>query len=272
MINYNGNLISKSVAFLTANNRAFKYGDALFETIKVEHLRVHFIEDHYFRLMASMRMLRMKIPMHFTIEFLENEILKTIKENKKDSARIRLTIYRNNGGLYTPVTNEIAYLIEVSSLDVQIKDNYTVDLFKDYFIYSGLLSSIKTTNKITNVLAGVYASENGLDNCVLLNERKYIAETINGNIFLVNGNVIKTPAIKEGCIRGVIRKKIIDIVSKNEKYELIETEISPFELQKTDEVFITNAIVEIQPVTHYKKKSFSNKVAKELAIALKSLI
>ena len=272
MINFNGNLISKSTAFLTVNNRAFKYGDALFETLKVEHLNVHFIEDHYFRLMASMRMLRMKIPMRFTLKFLEKEILKTIEENKKDSARVRLTIYRNNGGLYTPATNEIAYLIEVSSLDVQIKDNYTVDLFKDYFVYSGLLSSIKTTNKITNVLAGIYASENGLDNCVLLNERKYIAETINGNIFFVKGNVIKTPSIKEGCIRGIIRKQIIEIVSKNKKYELIETEISPFEIQKSDEIFITNAIIGIQPVTHYKKKSFNNKVAKELTIALQSLI
>ena len=84
-----------------------------------------------------------------------------------------------------------------------------------------MLSSIKTTNKITNVLAGIYASENGLDNCVLLNDRKHIAEAINGNIFLVKGNVIKTPAITEGCIRGVIRKQIIEIVSKNEKYELI---------------------------------------------------
>jgi len=272
MINYNGHLISKSAAFLTANNRAFKYGDALFETLKVEHLKVHFIDDHYFRLMASMRMLRMKIPMYFTIEFLESEILKTIKKNKKDSARIRLTVYRDSDGLYAPANNEIAYLIEVSSLDVQIKDNYTIDLFKDYFIYSGLLSSIKTTNKITNVLAGIYASENGLDNCVLLNERKQIAEAINGNIFLVKGNVIKTPAITEGCIRGVIRKQIIEIVSKNKKYELVETEISPFEIQQSDEVFITNAIIGIQPVSNYKKKSFSDKVAKELAIALKSLI
>ena len=125
MINFNGNLISRSTAFLNVDNRAFKYGDALFETIKVEHLKIHFIEDHYFRLMASMRMLRMKIPMHFTIDFLENEILKTINENKKDNARVRLTIYRNDGGLYTPANNDITYLIEVSALDVQIKDNYT---------------------------------------------------------------------------------------------------------------------------------------------------
>jgi branched-chain amino acid aminotransferase len=272
MVNFNGNLILNSKAFLNIENRAFKFGDALFETLKVERFKIQFIEDHYFRLMASMRMLRMKIPMHFTIDFLENEIVKTIKGNDLESARVRLTIYRNNGGLYAPTSNEISYLIEVTILNVPAKDTYTIDVFKDYFIYSGLLSSIKTTNKITNVLAGIYASENGLDNCILLNERKYIAEAINGNIFTVEGNVLKTPATEEGCIKGVIRKKIIEIVSKNEKYSLIETAISPFELQKSDEVFITNAIVGIQSVTHYKKKIFSNTVAKELIKALASLI
>ncbi len=219
-----------------------------------------------------MRMLRMKIPMHFTIGFLENEILRTIKENKQHSARVRLTIYRNEGGLYTPTTNEISYLIEVSTLDVTIKDNYAVDLFKDYFIYSGLLSSIKTTNKLTNILAAIYAKENGLDNCILLNERKYVVEAINGNIFIVKENVVKTPAIKEGCIRGVIRKKIIEIVSRNDKFSIIETEISPFELQKSDEVFITNAIIGIQPVASYKKRIFNKKVANELTLELQSLI
>ena len=111
MVNFNGRLILNSNAFLNIENRAFKFGDALFETLKVEDLHIQFIEDHYFRLMASMRMLRMKIPMDFTIDFLENEIVKTIKKNELKSARVRLTIYRNNGGLYTPTSNEISYLI-----------------------------------------------------------------------------------------------------------------------------------------------------------------
>lgn len=272
MVNLNGNLIIKSKAILSIDNRAFKYGDALFETLKVEHLKIYFIEDHYFRLMASIRMLRMKIPMHFTLEFLEKEILKTVLINKYENARVRLTIYRKEGGLYAPITNEMAYLIEVSSLDVATKDSYTIDLFKDYFVYSGLLSSIKTTNKLINVLASIYASENGFDNCILLNEKKHIVEAINGNIFIVKGNIIKTPSIQEGCIKGIIRKKLLEIISKNENYIVHETEISPFELQKADEVFITNVIAGIQPVTSYKKMIFRTKVSKELALELHQLI
>lgn len=272
MINLDGALIFKSKKILNANNRAFKYGDALFETLKVENLKINFLEDHYFRLMASMRMLRMKIPMHFTLEFLENEIVKTVTINKYYNARVRLTVFRKEGGLYTPATNEISYLIEVDSLDVTIKEDYSIDLFKDYFVYSGLLSSVKTTCKLTNVLAGIYASENGFDNCILLNERKQIVEAINGNIFIVKGNTIKTPLISDGCIKGIIRKKLIEIISNNKNYILQETEISPFELQKADEVFITNVIVGIQPVTTYKKMIFSTKVSKELILELRKLI
>ena len=76
MININGKLLFEQNIKLSTENRGFKYGDAIFETIKVSNNRIIFWEDHYFRLMASMRMLRMKIPMEFTLEFLQKEILK----------------------------------------------------------------------------------------------------------------------------------------------------------------------------------------------------
>ncbi|AMC09894.1 aminotransferase class IV [Lutibacter profundi] len=272
MINLNGIINKKSKLLFDYNNRAFKYGDALFETLKVKNLQVYFLEDHYFRLMASMRMLRMKIPMRFTLEYFENEIINLVKQNNLDSARVRFTIFRKSGGFYEPKTNEINYLIEATQLISVQQLNYKVDLFKDYFVYSGLLSTIKTTNKITNVLASIFASENELDNCILLNEKKHIVEVINGNIFLVKGNVIKTPPISEGCIKGVCRKKIIEIIATTHKYKLEETAISPFELLKADEVFITNAIIGIQPVTVYKKCNFTTQVSKELAIEFAKLI
>jgi branched-chain amino acid aminotransferase len=272
MINLNGILLKRSEEILNSNNRAFKYGDALFETLKIENLKPFFIEDHYFRLMASMRMLRMEIPMSFTLEFFESEIINTVTNNKLEIARVRFTVFRKEGGLYNPLTNQIDYLIEAIPLTSTIKENYTIDLFKDYYIYSGILSTIKTTNKITNVLASIYASENDLDNCVLLNEKKQVIEAINGNIFIVKGNLIKTPPTTEGCVKGIARKKILEIVSKSENYTLQETVISPFELQKADEVFITNVLVGVQPVSCYKKSIFNNKVSNELALEFNKLI
>ena len=89
---------------------------------------------------------------------------------------------------------------------------------------------------------------------------------------MVKGNILKTPAITEGCIKGITRKKIIELVSKSEDYLIEETEISPFDLQKADEIFITNVIVGIQPITQYKKATFKTKVSKELALVLSKLI
>ncbi|MDT7831545.1 aminotransferase class IV [Flavobacteriaceae bacterium S356] len=272
MLNFNGTLVSDTERLLSVNNRGFKFGDALFETMKIANGKVIFWEDHYFRLMASMRMLRMKIPMDFTLENLEKEILKTIPpETTNTTCRGRLSVFRKDGGLYTPATNEVDFLIEISELKVEKKEAYRIDLFKDFYNYSGLLSTLKTNNKMLSTVASVYAEENDLDNCVLLNERKGVVEVTNGNIFVIKGNTIKTPALTEGCLKGVLRKKIIEIIESNDLFTIEETVISPFEIQKADEVFITNAIVGIQAVTNYRKKTFVTDVSDKLSKSLRIL-
>ncbi len=270
MLNFNGKIISNKELQLSNNNRAFKYGDAIFETIRVLNTKVVFFEDHYFRLMASMRMLRMKIPMEFTLEFLQEEILKTTKQlPEANNYRVRLTVYRKDGGLYKPESNEIDYLIEVSEFTYVEKSSYRVDLFKDFYNYSGLLSTIKTSNRMLNTLSAIFADENDLDNCILLNERKGVVEATNGNVFIIKDKVIKTPALTEGCIKGIVRKKVIEILEKNAEYSIEETTISPFELQKADEVFITNAIIGIQSVTNYRKKEFNSGITDKIKSSLK---
>ena len=272
MINFNGELLFKENIKLTTDNRGFKYGDGIFETIKVVHEKVIFWEDHYFRLMASMRMLRMKIPMEFTLEFLEKEILKTVAVLEDGASfRVRLNVFRKDGGLYTPKTNAINYLIEASESNYKTKETYEIDVFKDFYNYSGLLSTIKTNNRMLNTLASIYANENDLDNCILVNERKGVVEVANANIFIVKNNIVKTPALTEGCIKGVVRSKVIDLLIKNKDFTIEETVISPFEIQKADEVFITNAIMGIQAVTKYKKKSFNTDLAGKLHASLKVL-
>ncbi|HFS67614.1 MAG TPA: aminotransferase class IV, partial [Flavobacteriia bacterium] len=187
MINYNGNILSAQDIDLSYNNRAFYYGDALFETLKYKKNNIQFLEDHYFRLMASMRMLRMEIPQNFSLDFFKSEILKTLKANNLISARIRLQVFRKNGGYYLPLTNEINYLIEVKPLNIIDKTDYKLDVFKDFTVYSGILSNLKTTNRIFNVVASIFSDENGLDDCILLNEKKQVVETSKTNIFLVKG-------------------------------------------------------------------------------------
>lgn len=269
MVNYNGQL-TKNTVVLSITNRGFAFGDAVFETIKTVNSKPLFWEDHYFRLMASMRILRMEIPMEFTMEFLESEILKTIKANSLENSavRVKLTVFREGDGLYIPKTNNIAYVITVKETETslyQLNINpYRVDIFKDYPLAPGLLSTLKTNNRVVNVVGGIYADENDLDNCILLNTNKQVVEALNGNVFLVLGKTIKTPPILDGCIKGVLRKQLIDIIKASTEFTLEESSVSPFELQRADELFITNVITGIQPVTTYRKKAFATTVAESL--------
>lgn len=270
MFNFNGRLFPDETNVLSHTNRGLKYGDALFETLRCVNGTLFFWEEHYFRLMASMRILRMEIPMEFTLEFLETEIKKTIEGNQQEnlSVRVRLTIFRNGDGLYGPETNDISYIIETKPLESPFYlvngDNYEVELFKDHYVNKDMLSNLKTTNKLLHVVASVYAKENGYANCLLVNTDKQVVEGINGNLFLVQGNVVKTPPLADGCLDGIIRKKIMEIVSATEGLELLEASISPFELQKSDEMFLTNSIVGIQPISKYRKKEFVNTIGKGL--------
>ena len=271
MINLNGTVLDSKTNSISFENRGYKYGDALFETLKVVQNRILFWEDHYFRLMASMRMLRMDIPMTFTMEFLEHEILKTIEANKLNTAtvRVRLNIDRGEGGKYRPEQQVVQYSIiteTISDGDYRISNSvkYRVDLYKDYFVAPGLLSTLKTNNKITNVLASIYAQENGWDNCLLLNTDKNVVEAINGNLFLVNGKTIKTPPLVDGCLKGIMRTQLIELLKGSADYEFSEASISAFELQKADELFVTNVIQGIQPITEYRKKTFVHVVSNDL--------
>jgi branched-chain amino acid aminotransferase len=270
MINYNGKLIPASSDFLNHENRGFRYGDTLFETLRVVDGKIVFWEDHYLRLMASMRILRMVIPMNFTMEFLQKEIEKTLQANKIQgkATRVRFTVFRNNGGLYLPETNEISYCMECSILDshfyILSENAYEIELFKDFYVNNDLTSTLKTNNKIIHVVGSIYAKENGYQNCLLLNTNKQVTEALNGNIFMVNGKTITTPPIKDGCLSGIIRKKLIEILQKIDGYILNEISISPFDLQKADELFITNSILGIVPITKYRKKEFDKVVAFDL--------
>ncbi len=269
MVNLNGTLFDSSAVLLTHDNRGLAYGDAVFETLRYSAGKIFFWEDHYFRLMASMRIMRMEIPMNFTMEFLASEIEKTVASaNSKDTLRIKLQVWRKAGGKYTPTSREVDYLITTEVIESPFytlsETAYEVELFKDHYITSGLLSTLKSNNRIINVLGSIFAEENAYQNCLLLNEKKQVVEALNGNIFLVKGYKIKTPPLEDGCLNGIMRKQLISIIQTIPDYVLEIESVSPFELQKADAFFITNVITGIQPITKYRKKEYSVTIPKEL--------
>jgi branched-chain amino acid aminotransferase len=276
MVNFNGTILDSELQ-LSVSNRSFLYGDGVFETLKIVNNKILFFEDHYFRLMASMRIVRMEIPMSFTMEYLEEQILNLVAAaNLQDSARVRFTVFRNEGGFYTPTDNSVSFVIVVSELNntqYQFSNAaFEVDLYKDFTVSKQLLSTLKTNNKMIQITASIFAKENQLDSCLLINEDKNVIEATNGNLFMLMDDKLITPPITEGCLNGIMRKQILSLAKTIENITVVEEPISPFDLQKADELFITNVIMGIQPITKYRKKEFEVLVSKQLLDKLNEAI
>ena len=266
---YNGQFIESTEINLNLSDRAMRYGDSVFESMKYANGRINFWEDHYFRLMSSMRILRMEIPMSFSPEYLEEQIKATVEKNEltQKAARIRLQVSRKEGGLYSPESNDVNLLITIQEMEsAQYQLNETgleVDLFKDFYKQKSLLSTIKSGAATLYTVASIFKKENNLDECLLLNDDKKVAEAISANVFVVQGKTVITPPLSDGCLKGVVRKQVLALLPKM-GYEVKEKSISPFELQKSDELFLTNASKGVQWVEKYRKKTFTKNVSEEL--------
>jgi branched-chain amino acid aminotransferase len=276
MINYNGSLVADTNISIH-QNRAFLYGDAIFETLKVLDNKVLFLEDHYFRLMASLRIVRMEIPMNFTMEYMEEQVITLINALPPSASfRARITFFRKDGGRYLPLTNNTEFIVTAEVIDVPLYTlntaPYEVELFKDYYVAKQLLSTLKSTNKMVQITGSIFAHENGYNNCLLINDDKNVVEALQGNIFMLTGTKLVTPPLADGCLNGIMRRQILALAAKLEGLEVTEASISPFDLQKADEIFITNVITGIQPVTKYRKKEFGNATAAELLKRLNAKI
>lgn len=274
MINFNGKITDLSDQLI--NNRAFLYGDAVFETLIIFNDKILFWEDHYFRLMSSMRIIRLDIPDKYTPEFFKENIIKIHNNiSQTGNSRIRINIYRFSGGKYKPKKNTPSFIISCESINYNTyklnKGHYEVDLYKDYYLDNQLISSIKSNNKIINVVASIYASENGFDNCILLNKDKLVSEFINSNLFIIKDEKIYTPTLKSGCLNGVVRKNLFKILSSS-SFELCEQDLSTFDITQSDEIFGTNIAQGIFSVTKFRKKNYDCSKTKKIITMLNNFI
>ncbi len=264
-INYNGKLFLETENIFTVNNRAFKYGDAIFETIRVLDGKLCFLPDHFERLKKGMDFLQFKnceITFETLIKQIEDLVL---KNNIKKGGRVRLTVFREAEGFYTPFNEKCGYVIEAKPIEqnhYSLNENgLIIDIYNLHRRSTSKLSNIKTTNDIPQILAGLYALENNLDDCIILNKHNRIVETTNSNIFLYKKNNIYTPSLDEGCMDGVMRKQILKIAEKL-KINIFEGMLNANVLQQTDEVFLTNVVRGVQWVKTFKEKTYTNEAAK----------
>jgi branched-chain amino acid aminotransferase len=259
---YNGHVISLYEPAISFSNRAFRYGDSLFESIRYTNGKIMFLSDHVKRIKLSMTTLRMNVPAEFTTNNIEQLIIHLLEQNNiKQDARIRLTVFRNEGGFYTPDTNDISFLIESEVLETS---GYTlnqkglwVDIYAEIKKQINKISNIKTGSALLYVMAGITKTSLKLDDCLLVNDNGNIIESISSNIFVVKNGTLYTSPITDGCIDGVMRKQVLDIAAQN-KILTFEQPLTVHTLTNGDEVFLTNAIKGIQWVGQFKNKFYTN--------------
>jgi len=275
-INYNGFLYKEDEKVLTVNNRAFKYGDALFETIRIINGKPCFLEDHFKRLKKGMKVLKMQSD-SISFNDLKEQIVHLIEKNRiKKGGRIRLTVFRSADGLYTPEGDEsTSCVIEASPLEEDIyvlnDKGISIDIYSEIKRRRDVLSQIKTTNNIPHVLTGIYKRENKLDDCLVLNVNDRIVESISSNIFLYKNNNLYTPSLDEGCMDGVMRRQILK-VAKELNINVFVGMVNGSMLIQADELFLTNAIKGIEWVVAYREKRYFNKASKEILDQLNKLV
>jgi branched-subunit amino acid aminotransferase/4-amino-4-deoxychorismate lyase len=271
-INLNGTLHQEFEPVILSNNRAFRYGDGLFETIRIVGGKIRFLDKHLARLLSSMDLLKMQVPDFFNASFFEEKIGELLVKNKiTEGGRVRLTIFRNEGALYEPETNKVSYLLEAAPFDHNLytlnEEGLVVDLYNEFKKPLNRMSCIKSNNSLVYVMAGIFKNENKLDDCILLNERFNITEAISSNLFAVKNGVLYTAPIAEGCLDGVMRSEIIHIAKEN-RIAVYEVTMAMNVMLNSDEIFLTNAIRGLRWVGTYRAKRYSNKMAEKLVSLL----
>jgi branched-subunit amino acid aminotransferase/4-amino-4-deoxychorismate lyase len=265
---YNGEFYSVDTALFAADNRAFRYGDSLFETIHTNGTQIQFLNEHIERLTLGMKQLSMEIPKNFH-ETIEKSIKRLITRNKSFlGTRIRLSVFRNSGGLYTPTTNGISYLIESTTLDEPKyylnKKGLKIGLFDTYKKTSNSLSGFKTGNSLPFILAGLHKKEMKWDDCLLINERQNLVESVSSNLFVVKDGILFTPSVESGAVNGIMREQIIQIALNLGITVYDDCIMKPEQLRDADEIFLTNAITGIRWVVAYGERRYFNRSAKTL--------
>ena len=260
-LNFNGKILSADNPVLMASNRSYRYGDGLFETMRIQHGKIVIANYHFERLFASLSILKYDIFSLFTPAKLEKEILHLCQRNQCEKfARLRLSVFRGNGGINDDDKN-LQYLIECWPLNASInqlnENGLIIDVYTEAKKSTDQFSNIKSANFLPYSMAALYAKENKLNDCLVLNTAGKIADTTIANLFIIKENVIKTPSLDQGCVNGVMRRYLLESLSTAD-YVISETTISIQDVTTADEVFLTNAISGIRWVKQFENVNYGN--------------
>ena len=257
----NGKILPADKPALMADNRGYRYGDGLFETMKMINGKIVLEKYHFERLFNGIKLLKLRAPLLFKASALRREILKTCKKNKCDQlGRIRLSVFRGNGGLYDESKN-LQWLIECWPADISVnrinKNGLVIDIFPGMQKLCDVFSNIKSASFLPYAMAAQYAKEKKLADCLIHNVKGHIADATIANVFLVKNKLLITPALTEGCVNGVMRRYLIEKLRAS-NFDVREGVVTKNDLETFDEVFLTNAMYGLRWVRQFRDKKYDN--------------
>ena len=249
---------------------AFTSHANLSEKIRIREGKILFWEEHYFHLIAAMRIHRMEIPMEFTMESMQDQLLQLCNANVGDrlfSGVITIRVAKSKVPSSVRPTSETFFWLSIDALSPDFsleKSSLPIDLYKDHYCLSGLYQNMTSLQTNWSSMAWVYAHENGFSDLVVLNENKHIQGSLMGHLFIVNGTKISTPSVNDGAIKSVYRKKMIDCIKAATDFTIEEVSLTPFVLQRADELFVLENAVALHQITAYRKKQYTQTTTQAL--------
>jgi len=265
---HRGEYIPENQAWISPDNRAFRFGDGCFESIRVVDGVALFLEGHFTRACDTLKALRIELSEHFTLDTMRNQVQGLLKRNGiQAGGRVRITFYRKSSGFYLPKTSDLAYYIEAEpTLDNQFNLSpvgKNLDIFTDLKKDINRLSVYKTLNTQLYVMAAIYAREKGWDDALIQNHRMALLESTSSNFFIVSNSVLYTPMLQDGCVGGTMRMNLINLALSNQ-IKVYECTLNPQNLLAADEMFLSNAVKGIEWVSSYRTKRYYNQMSRRL--------
>ena len=263
----NNKIIDENELKLTSTNRAFLYGDGFFESIKIFNSKIFNYHNHFNRIKLSANFL--DINLNFSAEKLLQIISSLILKNDITNGSIRITIFRNSKGKYYPAENDSSYVItskkDSNNIFKKSEEDFTIGLYVENLKPQSKISNLKSINSLLYVMAAKYASENNYNDVFLMNTNNKIIETTNSNIFILKEGIVYTPPLLDGCVDGSMRNLLMHITKQH--YQISIKSINEEDINKCEELILSNAISGVRRVTNFNKVVFKERKFYEFLIS-----
>jgi branched-chain amino acid aminotransferase len=267
-INYDGALLRAGTPILTPASRAFRYADGLFETMLVKDGQIRLATHHFDRLFSGLHFLGFVPPASFSPKSLQGEIVGLCEKNgHSNSARVRLTAFRGEGGLFDHPDPHPHYTIESSPFPLESAAlnarGLVIDLYPNGRKACDQLANLKSNNYLLYTLAALHAQSHHLDECLVLNSYNRLADSTIANLFYIRDRRIFTPPLSEGGVAGVMRRHLLES-GRAAGFPIEEVPVTLEDLLNADEVFLTNALRGIRWVASLRETRYTNCLTQDI--------